>query len=46
MRKRFICNKCNHGDCTLIVEDNEPGELDMPEHCPYDREQPTNWGQK
>ena len=41
MRAKYICNKCNHGDCELIAE-GEDGD-DMPEYCPYNHKQPTNW---
>ena len=44
MRATYKCDKCNHGDCTLTVDDNEGvGELDMPTICPYDTKQMTNW---
>lgn len=42
MRSKYICDKCNHGHCILVVEGGEDGD-DMPELCPYDEDQPTNW---
>ena len=46
MRAKYVCNKCNHGDCNLTVEDNDPDELDTPEICPWDRKQQTDWIRK
>lgn len=44
MRSKYTCNKCNHGDCNLTVDDNEGvGVLDMPTICPYDTKQMANW---
>lgn len=44
MRATYKCDKCNHGQCMLTVDDNEGvGKLDIPTVCPYDIEQVTNW---
>lgn len=42
-QQKYTCSKCNHGDCVLLVDDDGVGELDMPEWCPYNQSQPTNW---
>ena len=36
---KYICDKCNRGDCILIVED----EADVPDWCPYDVREQVNW---
>lgn len=38
----YICNQCNHGDCRLEVESSD-SDSDIPEWCPYDQFQLTNW---
>ena len=38
----YICNKCNHGDCTVTI-DHADEKIDDPEWCIYDNTQPTNW---
>jgi len=45
-KQEYICNKCNHGDCKLVIEDNEDGELDIPEWCPFDQFQVVIWNVK
>ena len=43
MRAKYVCNKCNHGDCELTVDDNDFCKPDTPEVCPWDSKQTTNW---
>lgn len=36
---KYICNSCGCGNCILEVQD----DASIPEWCPYDRTQTSNW---